>query len=70
MPLTFGEPSFSNHVERARSAGIEPLILRLPGLGLDVDGPEDLETLAREGGDCRSARLARSFVAGAPGVWA
>jgi 2-phospho-L-lactate guanylyltransferase len=48
MPLKFGEPSFANHLAAARRRGIEPVVLSLPGLGLDIDGPEDLLELAGE----------------------
>jgi len=58
LPLRFGEPSFANHLAAARAAGIEPRIVRLPGMALDVDGPEDLDLLIAEGGATRSAKLA------------
>lgn len=48
MPLKFGEPSFANHLAAARRRGIEPAVLSLPGLGLDIDGPEDITALAVE----------------------
>ena len=57
MPLTFGEPSFDNHVEVARGRGLGPRILRLPGLGLDIDAPEDLLALAAEAPETRSGNL-------------
>jgi 2-phospho-L-lactate guanylyltransferase len=57
MPLTFGEPSFDNHVAVARAAGLGPRILRLPGLGLDIDTPEDLVALAAEAPQRRSGQL-------------
>jgi 2-phospho-L-lactate guanylyltransferase len=46
--LRFGEPSFQAHVVRAREAGLTVEVLRLPGLGLDLDRPEDLDTFLRE----------------------
>ena len=46
--LRFGEPSFSAHVGRARDAGLAIEVLRLRGLGLDLDSPEDLDTFLRE----------------------
>lgn len=61
MPLKFGEPSFQNHLSAARERGLEPRVLRLPGLGLDIDGPEDLAALAQGEGTTRSARLLRSW---------
>ena len=42
LPLCFGDDSFSPHLERARSIGIEPQIVRRPGLALDIDTPDDL----------------------------
>src|SRR3989454_1041516 len=49
MPLKFGEPSFQSHLAAARARGLEPRVLMLAGLALDVDAPEDLAPLA--GGD-------------------
>jgi len=65
MPLTFGEPSFANHLTAARAAGLTPRVLQLPGLGLDVDAPEDLPVLLERGPHTRSARLLRGFRSGA-----
>lgn len=48
MALTFGEPSFARHLETARARGLTPRVLTLPGLGLDVDSPEDLAALLAE----------------------
>ncbi len=39
---SFGADSFARHLEAARDAGIPATVLRLPGLGLDIDTPEDL----------------------------
>ena len=61
MPLTFGEPSFDNHLKAARERGLTTHVLALPGLGLDIDGPEDLAALAKGEGTTRSARLLRSW---------
>jgi 2-phospho-L-lactate guanylyltransferase len=41
----FGTASFEPHCVAARALGIEPRILRLPGLGLDIDTPDDLALL-------------------------
>ena len=59
MPLKFGEPSFDNHLDAARARGLSPRILRLPGIGLDVDAPEDLPLLLTRGASTRSAALLR-----------
>ena len=61
MPLKFGEPSFDNHLVAARAAGLRPLVRRLPGLGLDIDAPEDLAPLLERGSSTRSARLLTSL---------
>jgi 2-phospho-L-lactate guanylyltransferase len=65
MPLKFGEPSFANHLDAARARGLDPRVLELPGLGLDVDAPEDLRLLLDRGAGTRAGRLcvARGFSA-------
>ena len=65
IPLTFGEPSFENHLKTARAAGLTPQVLELPGIGLDVDAPGDLPVLLERGPSTRSGRLLRRFPAGA-----
>lgn len=57
MPLTFGEPSFDNHLRAARQRGLEPRALTLRGLSLDVDGPDDLALLLARGARTESGRL-------------
>lgn len=42
LPFAFGYDSFQPHCEAARAQGIAPRILPLPGLGLDIDTPDDL----------------------------
>ena len=42
IPIRFGKQSFFQHLEAALERGITPRILRLPGIGLDIDRPEDL----------------------------
>ena len=42
LPFAFGHDSFKPHCEAARAQGIAPRILPLPGLGLDIDTPDDL----------------------------
>jgi 2-phospho-L-lactate guanylyltransferase len=61
MALTFGEPSFENHLAAARARGLAPRVLALRGLGLDVDAPEDLGALVAEGLATESARLVRRW---------
>jgi 2-phospho-L-lactate guanylyltransferase len=43
MPFRFGDNSYFPHLATARGLGIEPTILKLPGIGLDIDQPEDVE---------------------------
>jgi 2-phospho-L-lactate guanylyltransferase len=45
VPLRFGEDSFFPHLRAAEACGIRPSVLRLPGIALDVDTPEDLAAL-------------------------
>jgi 2-phospho-L-lactate guanylyltransferase len=42
------QPSAKRHAELARKAGIEPAIVRRPGLARDIDTPADLASLAAE----------------------
>ena len=41
----FGVGSFAAHVAESRELGIEPAIVELPGLGFDLDTPDDLGNL-------------------------
>lgn len=47
MPLRFGDDSFFPHLAAARAHGIEPTVLHLPGIGMDIDHPADLAMLLR-----------------------
>jgi len=47
MPLRFGDDSYFPHLMMARRHGIEPTIVRLPGIGLDIDHPADLRAFLR-----------------------
>jgi 2-phospho-L-lactate/phosphoenolpyruvate guanylyltransferase len=42
VPLRFGDNSFFPHLAAARARGIEPTVLPLSGIGLDIDTPDDL----------------------------
>lgn len=46
MTFGFGEDSFRRHIRLAEDSGIIPTVARLPGIGLDIDTPDDLLTLA------------------------
>jgi 2-phospho-L-lactate guanylyltransferase len=43
----FGDDSYFPHLATARRLGMEPAIVRLPGIGLDIDHPADLRALLR-----------------------
>jgi 2-phospho-L-lactate guanylyltransferase len=47
VPLRFGDNSFYPHLDAARARGIEPLIVRQPGIGMDIDHPIDLLAFLR-----------------------
>jgi 2-phospho-L-lactate guanylyltransferase len=42
VTLRFGDDSFRPHLAASRAAGVEPAIVTLPGIGLDIDNPVDL----------------------------
>ena len=60
LPLQFGEPSFQRHVARARELGLAVEILRLAGLSLDLDTPEDVEFFLRTPSPTRAYELLRN----------
>ena len=47
VELAFGNDSFLPHLDAARRAGLPPRIVRLPGIALDIDNPEDLALFMR-----------------------
>jgi len=47
VPLTFGDDSFYPHLRAAQACGIQPLIVRQYGIGLDIDRPEDIRAFAQ-----------------------
>ena len=49
IQLRFGDDSFPYHTAAARQLGVEPRILRLAGLGLDIDTGPDLQELISAG---------------------
>jgi 2-phospho-L-lactate guanylyltransferase len=54
IPLTFGDDSFFPHLRAAKLGGIDPTIVRLPGIGRDIDSPEDINVFARMGSATRT----------------
>ena len=61
FPLRFGNDSFLPHLAAAKATGKPCVVLKLPGIALDVDRPEDLKELAAAKGERRSQRLVRSW---------
>jgi 2-phospho-L-lactate/phosphoenolpyruvate guanylyltransferase len=57
VPLRFGEDSFFPHLAAARAQGIEPCVLRLPGIAFDIDNPRDLHHFAQLKSRTRAATL-------------
>jgi 2-phospho-L-lactate/phosphoenolpyruvate guanylyltransferase len=63
VPLRFGEDSFFPHLAAARDRGIEPCVVRVPGVAFDIDNPQDLYHLARLGSATRAGRLIAAHIA-------
>jgi 2-phospho-L-lactate guanylyltransferase len=61
FPLRFGNDSFKPHLAAARATGKPVVVLRLPGIALDIDSPADLRRLAESPGETRSQQMVRSF---------
>jgi 2-phospho-L-lactate guanylyltransferase len=51
VPLSFGDDSFFPHLQAARRCGIEPVVVRMPGIGRDIDNAEDLRAFASVGSE-------------------
>jgi salicylate hydroxylase len=64
VPLKFGDDSFLPHLDAARRAKLEPTILRLPGLGLDIDNPADLAAFVRISSKTRARALLEEIEVG------
>ena len=57
IPLQFGENSFLPHLAAAKGRGIEPVVVKLPRVALDIDTPSDLALLLRERAPTRTHAL-------------
>ena len=60
VPLRFGEDSYFPHLAAARAAGIQPCVVRLPGIAFDIDNPQDLHHFAQRGSTTRAGTLISS----------
>lgn len=61
FPLRFGNDSFKPHHAAAEASGKPCVVLKLPGIAVDVDNSEDLQHLIECAGDTRTQRLAREW---------
>lgn len=61
IPLRFGNDSFLPHCEAMQRTGKELVILEMPGIGLDIDNPHELELLVERAGETNAQRLLRSW---------
>ena len=61
FPLRFGNDSFKPHHAAAQATNKPCVVLRLPGIAVDVDNPEDLQHLASLPGETRTQLLARKW---------
>lgn len=66
IPLRFGNDSFLPHCEAVRQTGKPLIVLEMPGIGLDIDHPHELEMLRLRGGNTHAQRLLRSWGVSAP----
>jgi 2-phospho-L-lactate/phosphoenolpyruvate guanylyltransferase len=71
IPLRFGNDSFLPHCEAMRNTGRELVVLEMPGIGLDIDNPHELDLLLQRDGSTNAQRLLRSWNFGADeeGPW-
>ena len=61
FPLRFGNDSFKPHHSAARATGKPCVVLKSPGIALDVDSPPDLQRLLAFSGSSCAQRLARGW---------
>jgi 2-phospho-L-lactate/phosphoenolpyruvate guanylyltransferase len=61
IPLRFGNDSFLPHCEATQGTGKPLIILEMPGIGLDIDNPHELDLLLVREGDTNAQRLLRSW---------
>jgi 2-phospho-L-lactate guanylyltransferase len=64
VALQFGDDSCLPHLAAAESLGLTPHVLRLTGIGLDIDTPRDLAAFLERGASTRTQALltANGFV--------
>lgn len=57
IPFQYGPDSFQRHLDSAHERGIQLHIFRGSGIGLDIDGPDDLAQLTRHSGAAHTKAL-------------
>ena len=61
FPLRFGNDSFLPHRAAAEATGRPSVVLKLPGIAVDIDNPSDLRQLISRPGDSRAQKLVRQW---------
>jgi 2-phospho-L-lactate/phosphoenolpyruvate guanylyltransferase len=61
FPLRFGNDSFKPHLAAAKATGKPCIVLQLQGIAVDVDNPEDLQTVLAHPGETRTQSLLRRW---------
>jgi 2-phospho-L-lactate guanylyltransferase len=61
FPLRFGNDSFKPHHAAAQATGKPSIVLKLPGIAVDVDNPPDFKRLLALPGNTCAQRLARGW---------
>jgi 2-phospho-L-lactate guanylyltransferase len=70
VELAYGEDSCRRHLLAARAAGVEPLVVSLPGIALDLDTPRDVAAFLRHPSATRTWRALAGQPGSAPAVTA
>jgi len=61
VPLRFGDNSFFPHLDAAKAHGIDPEVVHLPRIALDIDTPEDLALFVRTPSQTRAYALLQQW---------
>jgi 2-phospho-L-lactate guanylyltransferase len=61
VPLRFGDNSFFPHLDAAKAHGIEPEVVHLPRVALDIDTPDDLALFVRTPSQTRAYALLQQW---------
>jgi 2-phospho-L-lactate guanylyltransferase len=61
FPARFGNDSFKPHHAAAQATGKPCIVLKLPGIALDIDSPADLRELAAAPGASHAQQLVRQW---------